>query len=56
MPFTEVKKRDGNIVPFSKEKVVNAIFKAAESVGGKDKERAEQLADLVVQSLEKKLE
>src|SRR3989338_7832969 len=56
MPFTEVKKRDGNIVPFSKEKVVNAIFKSAESVGGKDKERAEQLADLVVQSLEKKLE
>jgi ribonucleoside-diphosphate reductase alpha chain len=50
--ISKVEKRDGRIVPFDKAKVANAIWKAAESVGGKDKKKAEELADLVVQKLE----
>ena len=35
-------KRDGRILPFDKEKLINAIYKAAESIGGKDRKRAEK--------------
>ena len=48
----KVRKRDGRIVEFTKEKIVNAIFKAAESVGGQDMETAKKLADKVVTILE----
>lgn len=34
--ITTLRKRDGKIVPFDSFKIANAIFKAAESVGGKD--------------------
>jgi len=34
--ITTVRKRDGKLVPFDSFKIANAIFKAAESVGGKD--------------------
>jgi len=37
-----VKKRDGRIVPFDKEKIAEAIFKAAQSVGGENKYLAEE--------------
>lgn len=47
--ITKIKKRDGRLVEFDKEKVVNAIFKAAESVGGSDIEIATDLADKVVE-------
>jgi ribonucleoside-triphosphate reductase (formate) len=40
-------KRDGTIVPFRKEKIVLAIFKAASSVGGSDFSLSERLADEV---------
>ncbi len=50
----KIKKRDGRIVPFDKSKITNAIFKAAKSVGGSDRELAEKLADKVVDILEKK--
>ena len=33
---TTLRKRDGKLVPFDSFKVANAVFKAAESVGGKD--------------------
>lgn len=47
-------KRSGTIVPFKKIRIMNAIYRAAISVGGRDKERAEILADKVVEILEKK--
>ena len=34
--ITQVKKRDGRIVEFNQQKITNAIFKAAQSVGGDD--------------------
>ena len=48
-----VKKRDGTIVPFNKEKIADAIFKAAQSVGGQDRYLAEDLAEVVRIYLEK---
>jgi ribonucleoside-triphosphate reductase len=50
--ITKVKKRDGRIVEFVKEKIFNAIFHAAESVGGKDRDTADKLADKVITILE----
>jgi anaerobic ribonucleoside-triphosphate reductase len=51
MSITKIMKRDGRIVPFDKEKIVDAIFKAARAVGGNDRKTAEQLADKVVEIL-----
>ena len=48
-------KRDGTIVKFDKTKIGEAIWKAAQSVGGEDKELAYKLADEVVELLEKSL-
>ncbi len=47
-----IRKRDGRVVEFAKEKITNAVFKAAESVGGKDTEKAEDVAEKVVTILE----
>ena len=49
-----VRKRDGRIVPFTKNKIADAIFKAAKAVGGKNKELAKKLADEVVEILNEK--
>ncbi len=46
--FRFIQKRDTSIVPFYKEKIAGAIFKAAVSVGGKDRQLAEILADRVI--------
>lgn len=46
--ITKLKKRDGRIVDFSKEKITAAIFKAARSVGGEDFETAENLTERVI--------
>lgn len=46
--FQLVRKRDGQIVKFDRENISNAIFRAAQSVGGTDKETAERLADEVI--------
>ncbi len=46
-------KRNGKIVEFDKEKIVEAIWKAAKSVGGDDRARAEILGDLVVREINK---
>jgi len=54
--ISKVKKRDGRIVDFDKSKIANAIWKAAESVGGKDRKRSEELADVVTKLLEEKFE
>ncbi len=48
-----IKKRDGKIVKFEKEKIVNAIFMAGEAVGKKNRKRAEELAEKVVKILRK---
>ncbi len=50
----KVKKRDGRIVKFEKERLATGIFKAAESVGGEDRERAYEIADEVVRRLKEK--
>jgi len=54
--INKVIKRSGAIVPFKKNRVMNAIYRAAISVGGRDKERAEVLADKVIEILEQKFD
>ena len=49
----QVRKRSGQLVPFNQEKIANAIFKAAQAVGGDDREMAEELSDVVTMVLEK---
>jgi len=51
--ISKIQKRDGRIVDFDKNKITEAIFKAARSVGGKDKKLSEKLADEVVMLMEK---
>ncbi|HIG92695.1 TPA: adenosylcobalamin-dependent ribonucleoside-diphosphate reductase [Candidatus Woesearchaeota archaeon] len=48
-----ITKRDGRSVDFSIEKITESIFRAAESVGGKDRELAAQLAQETVELLQK---
>ncbi len=50
--ISKIKKRDGRIVDFDREKISEAIWKAARSVGGEDRTEAECLAEKVVQLLE----
>lgn len=50
----KIRKRDGRIVDFDTKKITNAIFKAAQAVGGEDLARAEELASKVVEELEKR--
>ncbi|MFH1234529.1 MAG: ribonucleoside triphosphate reductase [Candidatus Diapherotrites archaeon] len=50
----KVKKHDGRIAPFQREKIEEAIFKSAKAVGGKDREIARKLSDRVVYRLKKK--
>lgn len=50
--ITHVVKRTGAIVPFNKERITNAIYRAAVAVGGRDRSIAERLADQVVAMLE----
>ncbi len=50
----EICKRDGRVVPFKTEKITEAIFKAAQAVGGEDRRLAEKLTGEVVNILEGK--
>jgi uridine kinase len=50
--LTHVVKRTGAKVPFKKERITNAIYRAAVAVGGRDRAIAEGLADQVVAMLE----
>lgn len=52
--ITKIRKRDGRVVEFAREKIVDAIFRAAESVGGRDIKVAEELAGKVISVLEYK--
>ena len=49
-----VVKRDGRLVSFNEKKIADAIFKAAQAVGGEDRALADELAVVVAMFLEKK--
>jgi anaerobic ribonucleoside-triphosphate reductase len=51
---SKIRKRDGSVVPFNQEKITEAIWKAAKSVGGQDKEKAKRVSDLVLVRLNEK--
>jgi len=51
----KIRKRDGTVVDFNPVKITDAIWKAAQAVGGKDYKRAAALTDTVIQMLEKDL-
>jgi len=44
-------KRDGTVVPYDRDRITTAIFKAASSIGGEDRETAAYLAKQVEKSL-----
>jgi ribonucleoside-triphosphate reductase len=48
-------KRDGKISDFNPIKITNAIWKAAQAVGGKDYKKSIELTDKVLETLEKEL-
>ncbi len=50
----KIRKRDGSIVLFNKDKISEAIWKAAKSVSGYDKKESERLCNMVVSELDKK--
>jgi len=51
-----IRKRDGKIMPFDEMKIADAIFKAAEAVGGEDRFVAEELASAVSDYLDRHYE
>jgi uridine kinase len=50
---THVIKRTGALVPFNRDRITNAIYRAAIAVGGRDRSIAEELTDQVVEILER---
>lgn len=48
----KIRKRDGAVVPFVKDKISEAIWKAAKAVGGKDHEKPKFLSELVVKEID----
>ncbi|KAF0150832.1 MAG: phosphoribulokinase/uridine kinase [Ignavibacteria bacterium] len=50
--FKYVIKRSGAVVPFNADRVSNVIYRAAVSVGGRDKAKAAELAKQVIEMLE----
>jgi ribonucleoside-triphosphate reductase (formate) len=46
-----IKKRDGKVAPFSLDRVKNAIYKAAYALGGRDEEKAVEVANDVARRL-----
>jgi len=51
----KIKKRDGKINDFNPFRITNAIWKAAQAVGGKDHHRATELTEKVLDNIEKEL-
>ena len=51
--MVEIKKRDGCLVEFDKEKIIYAIYRAARSVGENNREEAVRLGELVVDLMPK---
>ena len=54
MVIKQIKKRDGAIVDFDKEKITNAILKAVKAVGGHDRKEAERISNLVTDYLDER--
>jgi anaerobic ribonucleoside-triphosphate reductase len=54
--ITQIRKRDGRVMPFEKAKIADAIFKAAQAVGGEDRFLAEELASAVTDYLNRHFE
>ncbi len=54
--ITQVRKRDGKIVDFDQNKITEAVFKAAQSVGGNDRRAAEEISDMVVEMVQSNVE
>jgi len=50
----KIRKRDGNVVEFEKEKIVEAIWNAVRAVGGSDKKHVEYLTNIIIVTLETK--
>ncbi len=46
-PPSQIRKRDGTVVPFEREKIANAIYKAAQAVDGEDRSLAENISEVV---------
>ena len=44
-------KRNGDKVPFNRNRIVNALYRAAIAVGGRDRELAEKLTEQIVKKL-----
>jgi len=53
--FTQVVKRTGAIVPFTPERITNAIYRAAVAVGGHDRATAEKLTEQVIAYMEQQM-
>jgi ribonucleoside-triphosphate reductase len=51
----KIRKRDGKIADFNPIKITNAIWKAAQAVGGKDYKKSVELTDRAMEQLEKEL-
>ncbi len=54
--ITQIRKRDGKVMPFGEAKIADAIFKAAEAVGGEDRFVADELASAVTDYLNRHYE
>jgi anaerobic ribonucleoside-triphosphate reductase len=52
--ISTIRKRDGKLVTYDNYKIANAVFKAAQAVGGKDFNQALQIAQMVEEALGKK--
>ncbi len=50
--ISRIVKRTGAVVPFNRERITNAIYRAAVAVGGRDRSIAERLTDQVIEALE----
>ncbi len=49
--ITKIVKRNGNVVAYDRDRITTAIFKAAASVGGSDRAKAEELSSKVEQAV-----
>lgn len=54
IPFNQVKKRDGRLVPFDQSRITSAIFRAMQATGEGSIKDAEKISNQVVNSLIKK--
>lgn len=52
--ITKIRKRDGRVVKFDQNKITNAIWAAAQAIGGTDRKLSEKLSDEVVKLLNEK--